>query len=243
MTLSRNDKIIAALAVIILIVAAIAVVLYKPAETKTTESSMMTTFTVTWAKQTGEKSLTDLFAGKKSPYNGNFSIDVSEGSVLTSATVQITWQDDHLYGLRKNKGQDTLTVEINLAGGEAKTDTSTGGGNNTLPSFSIYSIPTIDSVDANDSSMAQDIITGMLISKNTASFDVKASIQIGEKIFRPLKYLSDKGNDFNLKISYEYYTPTIGEPSGDSNATTGTTVNENIAHLGMLVATGSGVRY
>ncbi len=237
MVLSRNDKIIAGLAVVILIVAAIAIILYQPAETKIIESQIEKTYPVTWTMHPGEKTITDgLYAGKKSPYTGTFSIDdVPDGSVLTSVKIQVKWQDDRVYGLRKTKGRDTLTVDISF-GGKTETHKGTGSGNQNL-TFYPFDMPMLDSVEANDSYTAEEIIRDMFTGKNSASFDVKASVKIGEPIWRPLKRFMDKGNGFNLKVYYEYYTPMIEEPNGEMPPEEPPV--EETSYLGMMVATGN----
>jgi len=239
MVLSRNDKIIAALAVVILIAAAIAIILYQPAEEEIIESQMEKTYSVTWTMYPGEKTITDgLYAEKKSPYTGTFSIDdVPDGSVLTSVKVQVKWQDDRVYGLRKTKGRDTLTVDIGLVGGGSQTHNAIGSGNETLM-FTICDMPSVDSVEANDSYIAEEIIRDMFTGKNSASFDVTASVKIGEPIWRLLKRFMDKGNGFNLKVYYEYYTPTIEEPKDEIPPPEDTT-DETTSYLGMMVATGN----
>ncbi|MDH7516977.1 MAG: hypothetical protein QHH19_01335 [Candidatus Thermoplasmatota archaeon] len=212
MVLSRNDKIITVSAVVILIVAAFAIVLYQEPAPEITITPMTKTYDVIWTRQTGQKTITNLYAEKKKPYNGNFSVDVPEGSVLTSADVQITWKDDHIYGLILKRGYDTLTVKISL-GGKTELYSDKGSGNKTF-TFNINDIPTVDSVEANDTTAAEDIINDMFSDKNSASFDVTASVKTGERIIRLLKFLKDKGNGFNLKVTYEYYTPMI-EESGE----------------------------
>jgi len=238
MVLSRNDKIIAVLAVVILIAVAVAIVFYEPAETEIIESQMVKTYNVTWAENTNDKTITGS-AAKKSAYSGPFDIDVPDGSVLTSVEVQVTWKDDHVYGLRKNKGLDKLTVDIGLVGGESHTHSGTGSGNETF-TFNICDMPTIDSVEANDSLAAEEIIKDMFVGKNRASFDVTANVKTGEKIFRPLKYLRDKGNGFNLKVTYTYYTWNLEEPESDGDDDLeDTTDEETTSHLGRMVAMGN----
>ena len=239
MVLSRNDKIIAILAVVILIAVAFAIIFYQPAEEELPKTSMLKAYSVTWTKQTGEKAITEgLYAGKKSPYTGNFSIDVPEGSVLTSANVEVTWKDDHTYGLIFKRGLDTLTVKINL-GGKTETYNGKGSGNKTF-TFSIDEVPADDIVEANDIYAVEENMTIMFSGKNSASFDVEASIKTGEKIRRPLKYLRDKGNRFNLKIYYEYYIPLIEETNGgDEVPPEEPPVEEGTSYLGIMIATGN----
>ena len=235
MVLSRNDKIITVSAVVILIIAAFAIVLYHEPAPEITVTPMTKTYDVTWTRETGERVVTNEVS-KKKQYTCNFSIDIPEGSVLNSADVQVTWKDDHAYGLILKRGYDTLTVKISL-GGKTETHNKKGSGNETFK-FSINEIPTVDSVEANDSYVAEDIIKGMFTGKNSASFDVTADVKIGEPFWRPLKHFMDKGNDFNLKITYEYYTPMIEEPAGDEMPPEEPPVKET-SYLGLIISAGN----
>lgn len=239
MVLSRNDKIIAVLAVVILIAVAFAIVFYQSPEEEKPETPMLKTFSVTWTKKTGDKTITDNFVEKKKQYASNFSIDdVPEGSVLTSVNVEITWKDDHTYGLLLPRGKDKLTVEISC-GGQAEKYPSQGSGNKTF-TFSIFEIPVDSVLEANDRTAAEENITNMFKDQNSASFDVKASVQTGERILRFLKYMKDKGNNFNLKITYEYYSPMTEQISEDDVPPEELLSDGNgTSYLGMMVAAGN----
>ena len=66
----------------------------------------------------------------------------------------------------------------------------------------------------------------------------------GEKLRRPLKYFRDKGNDFELTITYEYYDATVTEGNiretgnGSDHPTEESKPNDPPAYLGMIVNAG-----
>jgi len=205
MNLKKTDKMIAIVGVVILVVAAIGIVLYT--STDTDDNDIVPeedVFYVTWTEYTGEMPI-EGYAGKV--YNEPFTIaGVPAGSILTSVDVHLTWEDDNVYGIIIKKGYDSLTAEIGLAGGEAQICESTG--NDTL-FFTVNDRPYDETIDAEDLSEADQIVYDMTQGKNDASFDVTITVQTGEKLRRPLQYLKDKGNDFELKVTYMYYTPTV----------------------------------
>jgi len=208
MNLKKTDKMIAIVGVVILIVAAIGIVLYT--STDTDDNDIVPgedVFYVTWTEHTGEMSIIEGYAGKV--YSEPFTITgVPAGSILTGVDVQIAWEDDNTHMGILSKGIDTLTAEIGLTGGEPQLDPTRGSGNNTLI-FTINDMPYDETIDAEDFSEADQIVYDMTQGKNDASFDVTITVQTGEKLRRPLQYLKDKGNGFELHVSYTYYTPMV----------------------------------
>jgi len=214
MNLKKSDKMIAVVGVIIVIIAAVGIFFYATEEVEevVTEPEKKT-FYVTWIKETGETSID----GKAEKiYNEPFTVPAPSGVVLTNVDFRLTWEDDHVTGLILKRFYDTLKAEISLEGSEPPQPYTSKGGceNISLPLFSVNDIPTIDSVEANDTYAAEEIINEMIFGQDTATFDVKVTVKTGEKPRRPLKFLKDKGNSFELKITYEYYTFVIedGEP-------------------------------
>jgi hypothetical protein len=226
MNLKKSDKLIAIVGVVILIVAAIGIVLYTSTEKEDKDTiPEAEVFYVTWMEYTGEMPI-EGYAGKV--YNEPFTIaDVPAGSILTGVNVQLTWEDDNTHRGILSKGIDTLTAEICLTGGEAQPDVTQGRGNNTL-SFTINDRPYDETIDAEDFSEAGQIVYDMTQGKNDASFDVTITVKTGEKLRRPLQYLRDKGNRFELHISYTYYTPIISlSVSNDSGENDDDTVTNS----------------
>lgn len=211
MNLRRSDKIIAVAGIVILIIAVIAIVAYYVSIEETPEEEVLPeleTFYVTWTKETGETSI-DGTAEKV--YNKPFPVMAPPGSVLTSVDFRLTWQDDYTTGILPilPRFQDTLKAEVSLEGGEPQPHTSTGGCKNESLLFSVNDIPMIDSVEAEDIYEAEEIINEMIFGQDSASFDVKVTVTIGEKIRRPLMYLRDKGNSFKFDVVYEYCYPEL----------------------------------
>jgi len=205
MKLKKNDKIILVVGIVILIAAGTGIALYTVEDTDDTDVKEDTDmFSYTWIKKEGTIDLlSNEYASNSEPYESIVSITSPSNSVLTSITMKLSWQDDRTYGLLTEKGVDTLTAEISR-GADPKTITSEGGGNETLI-FKIYTMPESGKVEAISTNDAMDQIDDMISGQNKASFDISVSVSTGEKIFRLLKYMRDKGNDFDLSAEYTYY--------------------------------------
>jgi len=215
--LRKSDKMIAIVGVIILIVAGVGIALYTSApETKTIVEPEEMLYYPVFTAEYGEMTISD-YAGKTKTYSDTVSITgLPSGGVLTSVDFQITWQDDKTIGLIFKRGYDTLTADISYMG-ETLTHSSKGGGNETL-SFSINSVPSADSIEAEDEMEARDLLYQMYSGKDEASFDVTVTVKTGEPLRRPLKYLGDKGNAFEIKITYNYYCVDLEvKETGDGN--------------------------
>jgi len=226
MDLKKNDKLILIVGVVILIIAAIGVAVYTSPDTDDITAGdtqpELKTYYYSWTRQTGETTVgDDLYTDKNSPYSDSFTITTMTGSILTNAEVVVNWEDDYTHGLMKNKGLDTLTVDIAKKGSQSDQESNVGGGNVTFD-FSIFDIPSSDSVVAEDINDAENIIDGLFSNENTESFDFEVSINTGEKIWRLLKFLRDTGNSFELKVLYTYYVYEIDEPeeTNDDDKTT-----------------------
>jgi len=222
--LKKNDKLIIIVAVAVIIIAAIGIAAYNSPETKIdgfleTGENM---YTVTWEEKTNSLSPISDFAGKNAPFNESYSIATPTGSVcvLTNVDFQIIWQDDKTIGILFKRGLDTLTAEIAPMGGESQTYNERGGGNETL-SFRVNNMPYSDSIEAEDISEAEQIVYDMFTGQDTTSFDITVSVKTGEPLRRLLKFLSDKGNDFEIEVTYEYYYASLTEEETEGTGSDG----------------------
>jgi hypothetical protein len=201
--LRKSDKLIAIVGVIILIVAGVGIALYvseEPEEEITTEPENNIYYPIFTAKS--EEITIKEYAGKK--YSDTITIDeVPSGCVLTGVDFCIKWKDDKTFGLIIKRGKDTLTAKISYME-ETLTHSSKASGNETL-SFDINSVPSTDYIEAEDGIEAEEMLYEMYSGMNEASFDIVVSVKTGEPFYRPLKFLSDKGNAFEIKITYYYY--------------------------------------
>jgi hypothetical protein len=242
MALKKSDKIIAIAGVLILIIAAISiVVLYSPEKVEEKTISEEKTFYVTWEENTGVTSISGSVS-KKAPYADPITVTVQPTDlvgVLTNVKIQLVWTDKVTYRGIFSKGKDTLTAYIYPTGDQpGQPDVTVGKGNSSFD-FGINSVPTSGSVTAIDIDAANGKIKGEFSGKDTASFDTKITIKYGEKLRRPLKYLKEKGDDFDLTITYTYYSPVVTEVPGDQVPPQ----EPATPYLGMLVNTGSSIRW
>ena len=249
--LKKNDKLIIIVAVAVIIIAAIGIAAYNPPKTKTDELSEIgeNLYTVTWEEKT-DSSIISEFAGKNDPYSESYSIATPTGSVcvLTNVDFQITWEDDKTIGIMFKRGLDTLTAEITSMDGELQTYNERGGGNGTL-SFRVNNMPYSDSTEAADIDEAKQKIYDMFTGQDTTSFDITVSVKTGEPFWRLLKFLSDKGNDFEIEVTYEYYYATLteeetegtGSDGGDDDSFDNLKDEEYVPpFLSMIIGTGCG---
>lgn len=246
--LKKNDKLIIIIAVVVIIIAAIGIATYSSPDTKI-NGPLMTgenMYTVTWEEKTSSSIISE-FASKNAPYSESYIISAPTGSVLTNVDFQITWQDDKTIGLLLKRGLDTLTAEITPMDGESQPYQGKGSGNKTL-SFRVNDMPYSSSIEAEGISEAEQIIYNEFTGQDTTSFDVTVRVKTGEPLRRPLKYFSDKGNNFEIKITYDYYSISLTEEE-----TKGTGLDEGDnpfddlkeegyipPYLSMIIGTGSG---
>lgn len=250
MNLSKSDKIIAIVGVVILIIAAVGIIYYystyeEPEEVVTGPEIM--SYDVTWAKGTGDISVGESeYAGRKQTYNKLIPVTVTDKpfTVLTDVEFHISWMDDKTVGLLKflKRGKDTLTGSVTPSmGGETMIIVSNWYGNLDFP-FDVYDVPTDTTIEAQDPFDAEEKVRLMYTDQDTADFDVTVNVKPGEKIRRPLKYLMDKGNEFALNASYTYYYPIIeeipfeeggSEENGDEGNGDDTTTGDSNGFLGI----------
>jgi hypothetical protein len=222
MNLKKNDKLILIVGVVILVIAATAIAFYTSADVDDidvfTESDKKT-FDITWNEVKTDKSVINGKAEKS--YSESEHISAPDGSILTKVEFNLTWEDDYTSGLLINKGEDTLTAKIGKPGAEPEKKTSIKQGTMKF-SFNVNDMPSDDYIEAEDLEDAKEIVDEWFPNENEASFDVTVNVQTGEKLrLRPIKllrYFKDKGNDFDLKITYTYYVFNIEEPEEDGNS-------------------------
>jgi len=218
MKLKKNDKIILIVGVVILVVAGAGIALYDSDadDSGIAEDMGFQTYSYTWIELTDEKPFDgDLYAAKKTPYEGVHTVSSKANTVLANVEILIEWEDDNTYGLLREKGLDLLSAEIANSGGTPSIKDFVGNGSDSF-FFSINSRPKSDSIKAHSSQDAMDIIEDEISGLNTASFDVVVSVSPGEKVFRLLKFIKDKGNDFSLTARYTYYSYELETEDDDS---------------------------
>jgi hypothetical protein len=212
----KNDKIVIIIAVVILVFAGVGVAMYQSPQPVSNFSSIITiekSYEVIWTLQNGTLNTISDFAGKKSPYQG--MVTISEENVK-SITFNLSWTDDRMTFM-KRMGLDSLTLEVTMPDGIYYfTETSTSAqitGEGTLSHTIIKDIiPPDTPIEADDEQDAQAKLNEQSYfddSWTDKDISITVSVQIGE--LRILKKLRDQGNDFELKITYQYYDGILKE--------------------------------
>jgi len=238
MNLKKNDKIILIVGVAILIIAGIGIAVYTSPDTDElkvgdTEPDYYS-YSYNWIKNTAENTLNDkVYVEKSSTYNDNLAINSPIGSVITNIIIEIIWEDDYTYGILKSRGEDTLSITMTDEKGITITESATGGENITFQFRSINDVPSSDSILAEDKTDAINILEGMIEGENKANFDIEATVETGERLLRPLKFFRDKGNDFQIKVKYDYYIYELEEPIKDLDDENKTTNNNDGTNIGL----------
>jgi hypothetical protein len=251
-SLRKNDKIIIIVAVIILVIAGVGVAMYQSPKTTSILPPAITggsSYEVIYAVRNGSLDPISDFAGKKAPFGT--SVMIPEGNIQ-SVTFNMSWTDDHLTFL-KRRGMDSLTLEVTMPDGFSTKDTNmsapiTGAASISMTILSeIY--PPEGSIKAKDVKEAQALLQQQPYYQDTwtdKEINISVSVNIGE--IRLLKQLQDKGNNFEIKITYQYLEGSLKE---DTTNTTGGDVDtppeddpwveqEIPPYLSMIINTGCG---
>jgi hypothetical protein len=245
--LKRNDKIILVVAIAVIVVAAIGIAAYNPIDdepTGTTDQDM-NMYMVTWEEKTTDLATESGYAGKKAPYENTISFN--QGN-LKSISFNLSWYDDKAFLGRL--GRDTLTLEITTPDGDMYTESAQSAvssrlGNVMLSINSINTKPSTDTIEAEDISEAEQMLNEEPYYNDkweNEDFTICVYCSVGEILgrFRP----RDKGNSFELEISYEYYDAILQEEAeyGESDENSGDNMEESSTpnYLGMIFNTGYG---
>jgi len=254
-SLKKNDKIIIIVAIVIVIIAGVGIAMYQSPEAPSYPSQSMSegkqTYDVKWTLRNGSVSAVSEFADKTKPYEGNITLPAPN---IKTIMFNLTWTDDHMT-LLKRRGLDTLYLEVTLPNGDSFTASNTSapktGDGSVVEAVSLNIIPPVMQIQANNSQDAQTKLQEQSVYDDSftgKNIHFNVSVQIGELRF--LKKMRDKGNSFDLAVSYQYYEASLLQ--GNTTTTTtgldnGTTVPEdpwaNIVtppYISMIVNTGCG---
>ena len=250
-TLKKNDKIVIIVAVIILVFAGVGVAMYQSPSTPSDLTSLIPTeksYDVIWTLRNGSLNTVSEFAGKSSPYEG--TVMISEENV-ESITFNLSWIDDRMTFF-KRMGLDRLTLEVTMPDGmysftETSTSAKISGEGSISHTIVRDIIPPDTSFEATDESDAQTLL------KAKSNFDdswtdkaitFNVNVQIGE--LRILKKIRDKGNNFDLEITYQFYDGVLKEDVNKSTGDSGTSPEDPWAeqvippYISMIMNTGCG---
>jgi hypothetical protein len=246
--LKKNDKLIIIIAVVIIIISGIGIAAYNPPEEVIDEKIVVrgNTYTVDWNEKTNSIYYSE-FVEKNTPYEGTVSINRGN---LKEIIFNLSWVDNRATILNRF-GLDTLTIEITTPDGTIyeESDRSASGSKegNIEIAIPVNGMPSTDSITANNSMDAEEKLNQEPHYNDkwvNEIFDIKISVQIGE--IRILKKMRDSGNDFELEVSYDYYSPTLTEEevkdtgSGDDSVDNLNEEEYTPPYLSMIIGTGCG---
>jgi len=153
-----------------------------------------------------------IFVSKHKPFTK--IIRISQDNIK-SVSFKISWKDD-LDTMIFHFGRDTLTFSIKAPNGtEIFNEISTGEGILEYTKNGINKKPAIDKIRSKNESNAMDNLTQYYNTNwKNEPIEIIFDLKIGE--IGIIRRLLDKGNDFDLFISYEYYKPELKD-TGDNN--------------------------
>jgi len=251
-SLKKNDKIIIIVAVVIIVIAGVALVMYQSPKTTGYLPSNTTgekSYDIIWTERKVTLPTISEFANKNSPYEGTFTIP--EGN-LKSLTFNLSWTDDHMT-VMKRMGLDRLHLDVTTPDGvtfiEINTSAPKTGEGTITHTVSTGIIPPISFKAADDQTAQAKLQTAPYYDDSWSNKEIKiiVSVKIGE--IRILKKMIDKGNDFELKISYHYYDGALKVDTTKNTGGNPTTppddfwVDEEITtppYISMIINTGCG---
>jgi len=219
MNLKKSDKIIALVAVVILIIAAIGVILYTDIEPEVVlPVKEVFLYNVTVETNPGSLTLdnTDYSMTNKKPYTGTFKVTSDN---LESIDIYIEYKDNDRGFLKilKNSRKNTITVTVyDETENEVISTKITGIGNETLiiSGSNALDIGQIIAKDMNDAREKLDenlSNTGL-----TQKYTIEVTVKYGE--LRILKKFLEKlsGDSFTIEITANHYDYQLEEVE-DSN--------------------------
>jgi parallel beta-helix repeat protein len=123
---------------------------------------------------------------------------------IKSINFTLSWKDDKI-----ENGEDTLTLTINSPNGnELYKQSSTGEGILNYKKTDINPLPDVNSIiGKNEDDALENLKEYYGTNWKNENIKITVSVEIGEKRF--LRRLFEKGNDFTLGISYEYYAAEV----------------------------------
>ena len=228
MNLKKSDKMIAIAGVVILVIAAIAIIIWsqnqEPEETPTQKEKLWE-FTVDYkmpfpqgngkVENTNTKVNDKIFKRKgDGSYQGNVTLQAPSGSNIKNATFEFYYKDmNYLLG---RFGGDTLTIIVTDEMGTEKTEQIKGEGTKYID-FPISNSLSFGPIMAKDEDEAKQRLDENLSDvENMKTFDVKVTIKHGESlIFRPIAWILERllDNDkFTLDVTFDYYMYYVVPP-------------------------------
>ena len=223
MNLKKSDKMIAGIAVLVLIIAAVGIVLYsedKDAVTLDDDKDKMMSYDVNVDTPMGSAcdDNYEVSTKKNGAYDGVVDIGMQN---VKSVTFYVEYEDKFTglfgFGLIKKIGQDTITVTItDMDGNKIGSDTIKGSGNATITILGVTDMISTAPIEAKSKAEAEEELEERYADNPTnVTYKVKVSIKYGElRIIKKLRERMFSKDKFTLEVTYDYYDYSVEEPNG-----------------------------
>ena len=245
-SLKKNDKIIVIAAIAVILIAGAGIAAYSPEDQDNIQLPMNgNQYTITWKTTSGITETLSGFASKDAVKKDIFTIDDNN---IKSITLNMSWVDDKTTLLGRF-GLDTLQLKVTDPDGveyqkQMTSAKKTGQGKVSITISVNDRHPTVEVIEANSSIEAEETVRSEYPSEKFTNkeFQIAVSCLIGEK--RIIKKFFEKGNNYNIEISHDYYYPTATEEmtSNDNGDIMNDPKEENYKppFLSMIIGTGCG---
>jgi hypothetical protein len=246
MNLKKNDKIIAVVGVIILIVAAIGIIVYTPSEEDETiepTQEEKTLFDVVYEEKTSpSETITETFGGGLLLKSAS-TISIEEFFTVNKDNIKsiefnISYQDNKVGGLlgllfKNMVGNDKLDVTIIDPDGTEKAAERISGSGSVIVEFAgINKLIDTSQIEAESKSEADTVLQSRIDDSASKwmgeSFSMTATHKVAETL-RPLLRLRERldKDSFDVTITYTYYDYDVEQvDTGEDGNENGDEINE-----------------
>jgi len=235
MTLKKNDKIIAIVGVLILIVAAIGIFYYVDMDNKVDDEEpeeKENEFIVACSTVEDRPTVPDPDPSGAIVRDKLIGAEIYEGTISVSkehlCEIEIfVSYEDNLYGLLGGKilpqsGADTLTIQVlDENDKEIKTVSLVGMDNTSIKISGLSKMITPESIKAETFEEANELLQERYYGDEPvqANYKVVVSVSNGESILRPIAWLREKlflKDTFDMSVTYDFYEYTIEEETSEN---------------------------
>ena len=232
MNLKKSDKMIAGIAVLVLIIAAVGIILYS-------EDKDDVILDDGKGKMISYDVNVDALLGSAHPDDENYQVSTKKNGAYTgvvdigmqnvkSVTFYVEYNDKFtgIFGfgiLGKKIGQDTFTVTISdMEGNEISSDSIKGSGNATITILGVTDMISTAPIEAESKAEAEEMLEERYADNPTnVTYEVTASIKYGElRIIKKLRERLFSKDTFILEVTYDYYDYSVEEPESGGNPPT-----------------------
>jgi len=202
--MDKRDKMVVFVGILILIVALIGVMYEEKGYTQAEKEEQKITYAIEWEE--GMKSFQEEGTVTKGKETTLTYLINQEG--LMEVEFRLEWSDNLARGiLIPWNWSDILEIKIDAPGSvEFSSNPVSGYKSPLIVRAKVGDIPSTMMVNVTNETEVQDIASSYITKNGMGDWNAHISI-------KPKPFFFDRGNDFTLYVTYEYYSPTIRKVS------------------------------